>query len=408
MQILFVSLAVPFPPTNGHCRRNWALLQALAEEGHELTLVSFEEPLEMGRNGSSLRQVCRHVELIPLPAAARSDGGALWGRLRALTSPLPYGAWRFRCKAMSAAVQAWLARAKFDVVICDDTYNVKNLPEAVSVPVLLNKHDITHVIVRRYLTYETNPAKLAYGWLEYCKLRRWEALACSSLNGVLACSAGDRDLLQALSPGADIQVVPNVVNVADYAPVAEDDGKTVLYVGAMDWYPNQDAVEFFASEIFPRLRKIDPKVQFVVVGRNPSEKLRRRFAAVKGIRFTGAVPDVRPEIAKAAICVVPLRIGSGTRLKILEAGAMGKAIVSTRLGAEGLEFVDGEEILLADAPQDFAQVVADLLDDAPRRRVMGLAARRRVQEQYSLPVLRTTLRQSLALLAEKARAVNAR
>jgi len=136
----------------------------------------------------------------------------------------------------------------------------------------------------------------------------------------------------------------------------------------------------------------------VVAGRNPPDRFVGRFRSAPEIEFKGAVEDMRSEIARVVVCVVPLRIGSGTRLKILEAAAMAKPIVSTRIGAEGLDFVNGEEILLADEPREFARAVAHLLADPARRRAMGLAARRRVEAQYSLPVFRRALREALAPL----------
>jgi len=399
MRILFVSLAVPFPPIRGHRLRNWALLRALVEDGHEVALVSFAEPHELGAGHPRLREVCRSVTLVPLPRAAASGKLSNWARLRWLPSRLPYGVRRFRSAALCAAVRERLAREKFDVIICDDIYNVRNLPRSVDVPVLLNKHDITNVILRRYLAYERNPLKQVYGWIEYWKLRRWEARVCSSLSGVLASSLCDRELLKMHSPDARVVVTPNVIDTESYMPVEEDDGKTVLYVGAMDWYPNCDAVDFFISAVLPLLRRQAPGVRFVVAGRGATEELRRRFARLPEVEFTGEVADIRTEIARATVCVVPLRIGSGTRLKILEAGAMAKPIVSTRIGAEGLELREGEEILLADDPRGFARAVADLLVDPLRRRALGRAARRRVEAQYSLPVLRRAMRQALAELA---------
>jgi len=171
----------------------------------------------------------------------------------------------------------------------------------------------------------------------------------------------------------------------------------VLYMGGMDWFPNRDAVEFFVTQILPELRVLAPEARFVVAGRNPPAEFVRRFAA-SGITFTGTVPDMRPEIARAAVCVVPLRIGSGTRLKILEAGAMGKPIVSTSIGAEGLDLIKGTEIILEDQPRAFAKAVADLLRDASRRRALGEEARRWVESRYSFPVLRSAVREALAKL----------
>jgi glycosyltransferase involved in cell wall biosynthesis len=166
----------------------------------------------------------------------------------------------------------------------------------------------------------------------------------------------------------------------------------------MDWHPNRDAVEFFALQILPRLRRLRPEVRVVVAGRSGPEEFQRRFAGIPELRFTGTVPDMRVEIARAAVCVAPLRIGSGTRLKILEAAAMAKPMVSTTIGAEGLNFEDGREIVLADAPQPFAEAVARLLEDRAYGAALGAAARRKVETAYSFESLRSALRAALAPL----------
>jgi glycosyltransferase involved in cell wall biosynthesis len=166
----------------------------------------------------------------------------------------------------------------------------------------------------------------------------------------------------------------------------------------MDWLPNQDGVEFLVRDILPRLRQLAPSVRVMLAGRNPSEAMLRRYAGDPDVSFTGTVADLRPIIARAAVCVVPLRIGSGTRLKILEAAAMGKAIVSTTLGAEGLDLEHGREILLEDRPDAFAEAVALLLTDRKRSSALGSAARLVVEEQYSIPALRRQLRHLLASL----------
>jgi glycosyltransferase involved in cell wall biosynthesis len=161
----------------------------------------------------------------------------------------------------------------------------------------------------------------------------------------------------------------------------------------MDWYPNQDAVRYFAAEIFPHIRRRFPKAIFRIAGRASSTKFARAFAQMQNVEFTGEVADMRSEVARATVCVVPLRIGSGTRMKILEAAAMGKAIVSTSLGAEGLDLEDGREILVRDDPHSFANAVNELLTDPNRRMDLGQAARRRVDERYSLRCLTHQLRE---------------
>jgi glycosyltransferase involved in cell wall biosynthesis len=170
----------------------------------------------------------------------------------------------------------------------------------------------------------------------------------------------------------------------------------------MDWFPNRDALEYFLTEIFPLIRHRLPNTEFIAAGRNPSPEMVARFSVIPGVTFTGTVPDIRPYLEQAGVCVVPLRVGGGTRLKILEAAAAGKAIVSTRLGAEGLEFADGQDIVLADDPMSFAEQVIGLLEDPVRRKTMGEAAYRRVRERYSYDTLRMSLRQAFAMASKPA------
>jgi glycosyltransferase involved in cell wall biosynthesis len=399
VRILFGALAMPFPPTNGHRLRTWALLRALAEEGHDLTLVSFAEPGELHREDAELRAVCKTIERVPVPGNNGSGRSEFTHRLLALASRYPYGAWRFRSPAFVASMQRNLAGRRFDLVICDGIYNVQNLPRGLTAPILLNKDDVAHIILEHYVRLERNPLTRLYVRLEAQKVKRWEQQACAGVTANLVCSEVDREILERLCPGVPMLVIPNVVDTNHYAPAGDGEPLTVLFQGGMDWHPNRDAVEFFAAEILPELRRLVPAVTFRVAGRSPSDDFRRRFAGAPGLEFTGTVPDMRAEIARATVCVVPLRIGSGTRLKILEAAAMGKAIVSTRLGAEGLEFRDQKDILLADEPRGFAGMVAQLLEDAPRRLDLGRAARRCVEKQYSGHALRASLREALQAVA---------
>jgi glycosyltransferase involved in cell wall biosynthesis len=292
---------------------------------------------------------------------------------------------------MQEAIQHRLARNNYDAIFCDTLDAAVNLPPRLQAPLIVNEHNVEHLILRRYLQCESNPLYLAYAWIEAEKLQRWERTVCARAALVLACSEHDRQELVRLYPGANVAVVPNVVDCSDYKPSPFGNGATVLYTGGMDWYPNRDAVQFFAFSILPEIQRHIPGVQFVVAGRNPSPDFQAQFTGVSGLTFTGTVPDMRPELAKAAVVVVPLRIGSGTRLKILEAAAMGKPIVSTRLGAEGLDFVDGKEILLADDSAAFASAVVELLNSPHRWEQLGAMARRRVEQSYDYGVLKSRL-----------------
>ena len=392
MRILYITLRVAFPPTSGHRLRMWLLLRALAAEQHEVTLVSLADAQETKADLSPLRSVCSSICLVPWDHTSY-ESRDYRKLVAALFSVRPYQVLEVLSPPLIARVKELVARQDFDLVMCDQVVMAANLPPGLSVPVLVDSVHVAHQLIGRYLDHIRNPLKRLYLWMEYLKMRPWEARVCSESSAVLACSDLERQVFHSLSPRARVFTVPNVVDLTEYTPSTEGDDATLLFSGTMEWYPNQNAVEFLASGILPELRRLHHGVRLRVAGRGGAKSFRRRFRGQPEIEFTGFVSDMRDEIAGAAVCVVPLRIGSGTRLKILEAAAMARPVVSTRLGVEGLDFKDGEEILLADDPRDFARAVADLLTHRDRRRAMGQAARRRVEAQYSMPALRRSLRE---------------
>jgi glycosyltransferase involved in cell wall biosynthesis len=374
-------------------------LRALAQDGHVVTLVSFADPAEVIGDHSALRGVVRELELVPTPETGGIGGAdSVLARIRALAAPMPFGAWRLRSEPFQRALERRIEEDRPGLILCDGIYNVQNLPMECRVPVLLNKDDVAHLIVERYLDVERNPLRRTYAALEARKVRRWERDSCERVEIVLACSEVDREVLQRLCPTAKVLVAPNVVDVDHYVHQPQEEPATVLFQGGMDWHPNRDAVEFCAAAILPELRRLVPGVRFRVAGREHPVETRERLTA-QGIELTGFVDDIRVEIARATVCVVPLRIGSGTRLKILEAAAMEKAIVSTSIGAEGLRLVDGEEIVIADVPSEFARAVADLMGNKERRRRMGHAARLRIEKEYSLEALQCHVRDALGQMS---------
>ena len=397
MKILFVMFEAPYPANSGQRVRNLSLLRAVREEGHEISLLSFGKSSELSRVRRELSNLCISVDFVPPPEGFDRTG--LLGRARALFSSLPYGAWRMRSAEMAARVRNHLLNKCCDLVICDDVYQIANLSTVKETPVVLNKHTIVFEEFERFLRYQKNPLVCAYGRLEVIRLRRLETEAVRRVAAVWPCSERDRQVLVGRECGITT-IVPNAVDTSSFSAATEDDGHTILYVGAMDWLPNRDAVEFFVSHVMPELRLLAPQAKFVVAGREPPERFRQRMERSPSVTFTGTLPDLRPLIASAAVCVVPLRIGSGTRLKILEAAASGKAVVSTSVGAEGLNLLDGSEIQIADSSRCFAEAVASLLADQKGRFAMGQMARRRVLAEYSLPALQNAVRQALAQVGE--------
>lgn len=393
-QILFVGLCPPCPMTNGQRIRNHNLIHVLKQEGFDVFLLAFAEPNEMAKPDEELHSLCANVKLIPMP---RRTGRAreYFTRILNIFERAPYGPRRFRSKFMAAAIQTAVRQHRFEAIICDDVYIATNLPKNLSTPLLLNKHDLTYEIMARYIEKESNFLKRMYVSLESRKVRRLELAECNRASAVLACSTRDKNLIQGECPESRVFVLPNVVDMETYTPEADIDGNMVLFVGSLDWLPNRDAAEYFVDQVFPFLRKSHPDARFVVAGRFPPPEFRESLARVPGVELIANVPDIRNLLARSTVCVVPLRIGSGTRLKILEAAAMCRPIVSTRIGAEGLDFVEWQEIILEDDPEKFARAVSELLTDAERRKSMGQAARDRVYRQYGLPALRDAVRMAL-------------
>jgi glycosyltransferase involved in cell wall biosynthesis len=203
---------------------------------------------------------------------------------------------------------------------------------------------------------------------------------------VLTVSDTDRDAFASFLEPEQLTVIPTGVDLDYFQPMPlEETANSLVFTGSMDWLPNQDGILYFVDAILPLIKQQQPDVSLEVVGRSPSRKLQALAEREKSMRLSGWVEDIRPFVARGAICIVPLRIGGGTRLKIFEAMAMGKAVVSTSVGAEGLPVRHGDNILLADTPEDFALSVISLLRDSDQRNRLGSAARALVQEKYSWP-----------------------
>ena len=398
MRLLFLGLSFPLPANNGHKLRTWALLRALAAEGHEVSLVAFAREDEALAGEAAVRSVCHDVDIVPIVSRNVVAAGHVASRVAQLLSPRPYAVTRHASRAMQAKILARLRRQRFDAIVCD-IFTIANVRRA-GLPIIVNNENVEHVMLRRYLPYEGNPAKRSYARLEALKMRSWERAVWRRATVVVVCSDADGGTIRRLCPGVQPVIVPNVVDTDTYSPDGDGEVGRVLFQGGMDYFPNQDAVTYFICEILPTLRSLVPGVRFVVAGRNPSPALLRRFRHIGDVEFTGTIPDMRDELARAAVCAVPLRIGSGTRVKILEAAAMARAVVSTSIGVEGLSFTDGRDILVADDPKAFAHALARVLRSAELRRTIGGWARRTVETRYAFGNLRTGLQASLGALGQ--------
>ena len=272
-----------------------------------------------------------------------------------------------------------------DVVVCDFMVSAPNVPPDLGVPVVYFSHNVEHMIWRRLRDAESHPLRRTLLDIESRKMARAEAQVCSSSAATLTVSEEDCQTLKSIEPDARIAPIPTGVDITYFQPdrSAELDGHLV-FSGSMDWYPNEDAVIHFADEVLPLIQRQRPDVTFSIIGRKPSARV-RELASRPGIGVTGTVDDVRPHVRAGTVQVVPIRIGGGTRLKIYEALAMGQAVVSTTIGAEGLDVEPQTHLELADDATSMSDVVLALLGDESRRRALGDAGRELVASKYAWP-----------------------
>lgn len=377
-RVLFVTSRLPWPAREGHQLRSWNLLRAAARM-HEVTLLSLQRDEDGDGDDPVLRDTVAHVHTVALPplGSLRVAPGVLARSLRR-RQPLLVG--RYAGSELEAAFRRHVGDAD---LVHFDMLPLAGLAHLVptGIPVVLNEHNVESRLMQSQAMIEPAWWRRAIKRQQVGAMERFERAACTRADRVLACSTPDAELLRALAPAARVSVVPNGVDLSFFdatSDVGAEDG-SLVFVGGMGWLPNRDGMEHFLAEGFPRIRA-QRDTRLTVIGRR--DGLAVPPALADSVHCTGFVDDLRPLVRRAAVYVVPLRAGSGTRLKILEAMALGKAIVSTRIGAEGIALRDGEHALLADSPEEFAAAVVRLLDDPDLRRRLGRAARRRAEREY--------------------------
>jgi sugar transferase (PEP-CTERM/EpsH1 system associated) len=390
-RILVLTPQFPYPPHQGTTMRNYNLSAGLAPR-HEVHLLSFGDAA--ASQGTPLDDLCRSVQVVRPPQRSMRQRltGLLFSRLPDMAQRLPSAQFR-------AALDATLDRLNPDVVevegieLAQYLFQAADRRGAKKRPLLVfDDHNAEYVLQQRAFETDLRDPKrwiaAAYSFVQWRRLRRYERRACQAADRVVVVSEADAKAVQRLIPGLELAVVPNGVAMDFYTeplePLDEDSGPAatdLVFTGKMDFRPNVDAVLWFAGEVLPLIRREAPEVRFWIVGKDPHPRL-APLAGDPAVVITGWVEDTRPYIAGAGVYVIPLRIGGGTRLKVLEAMAMGKPIVSTALGCEGFDLIPGQELVLADTPADFATAVLALLRDPDRRERLGRAARRFAGSRY--------------------------
>ncbi len=394
MRLLLLTPQLPYPPHQGTSLRNFNLIAQLAKQ-HRVCLLAFLEPDQSLDNAGPLPDMCEWIDTVPVPKRSSTL------RLRQmLTTRRPDMAWRLWSPAFRDRLAMRLAETPFDVVQIEAIELAPYLPTihhtqgqmAKPRPLIVYEdHNAEWVLQKRACLADLRTprrwAAATYSFVQWMRLKRYEANACRRADRVVAMSEADRDAILAIAPEVPITIVPNGVDLDEYTdydgPIQPFD---LVFTGKMDFRPNVDAMLWFGREVWPLIRRHRPQVNLAIVGQRPHPRL-APLRELAGVTITGWVADVRPYIAGATVYVAPLRVGGGTRLKLLQAMAMEAAIAATSLGAEGFPVTHGRELLLADTPASFAQAVLGLLDDPEQRTQLGTAARRFVETTYGWDAL---------------------
>lgn len=398
MNILLLTPQLPYPPHQGTTIRNFYLLRYLAQH-HQVDLLTFLAPGEQLQPDNPLYGLCRRICALPQPQ--RSSGQRLYTTFR---SPLPDMGLRLESAAMHQQVAAWRNDTAYDIVQIEGIEMAQYGLQAARHKherIIFDDHNCEYLLQQRNAMTDLRqprrwPAAL-YSLIQWQKLRRYERQICQAADAVLAVSPQDRAALLALDPQLAVTVLANGIDLAAYPtqPAVQTSARPILlFTGKMDYRPNVDAMLWFGQQVLPLIQKRRPDVQLQIVGSNPHPRL-ASLRHNSAITITGSVPETAPYFAAATICVIPMRVGGGTRLKVLEAMAHHKPIISTRLGVEGIPATDGEEWLLADSPAEFAAATLRLIDSAHTAdglaTQLGLRARQFVETHYDwqqiLPIL---------------------
>src|SRR3990170_426024 len=387
MNILWLSHIVPYPPKGGSLQRSYILLKEVAMR-NSVFLVAFNQKAllptkaAVEKSREKLKDHCRVVEVFDIPCE-RSRLSWYWLLIKNLFSSLPYSVKRLQSIQVEEAVKKIISTHPIDVVYFD-TIDLAQYASCIGdLRSLMNHHNVESSLLLRRAKATRNPMEKLYIYIQVMKLRSYESANLIHFHVNLAVSEVDKSELKSIAPEARVEVIPNGVDTSYFRRQSCSIRKNnLVFAGGMNWFPNRDAVLYFLKDIWPLISLTVPDISLTLIGRNPPKKA-IEMSKMENIEVLGFVDDVRPYLAQAIACIVPIRVGGGTRLKILDDLACGRAVISTSVGCEGIDVTPGRNILIGDSPREFADQVIKVCTDAKLVMSLGMEGRKLVEEKYS-------------------------
>ena len=383
MRILWLKTELLHPVDKGGKIRTYNMLKELKRD-HHITYLTLDDGSADRAAREQAHEYCHELVCVPHQQREKFSKGFYGELFLNLASRYPYAIKKYESASMRRQILETANNQTIDIVICDFLAPALNVPRNLSCASILFQHNVEAMIWKRHFEVQSNPVKKTYLRQQWRKMERFERDMCRNFDAVIAVSVEDRDQMRKEYSVNAVFDVPTGVDTDFFTPSSKEkvDPHNVVFTGSMDWLPNEDAIRYYTDQILPIIRSTIPDTTLTVVGRNPYPGLVELSRRDPSIIVTGRVEDVRPYMERAAAYVVPLRIGGGTRLKIFEAMAMEKAIVSTSIGAEGLPVTDGKELRIADTPETFAASVIELLTKPETAKQLGQEAGRIVRERF--------------------------
>lgn len=383
-KILFITTRLPYPANEGHQIRTYNLLKRICptHEVHYLSLQRSDDDISAVRH---LETMCRSVSVFNIPNE-HSKVRFIKDLASGFLGKTPFVVHKYYSRELQQAIINKVSSEEFDLVHFDMLPLAQYAADIGDIPYVLNNHNVESVLLKRRAENAHSIIEKVFFTNQSKKLHHFEIDACEQSKETFVCSEIDANTLQTLSPSSNISVIENGVDTHFFSATAtEKTANSLVFVGGMGWFPNKDAMLFFMQDVMPIVLAKFPDTKLTLVGKSAGLAIPEPLQ--ENITFTGFVDDFRPIVAQASIYILPIRVGSGTRLKLLEAMAMGKAIVSTTIGAEGVELNNDQDIIYADSAKDFASAIINLFKDQDKNTAIGQSARRIAENKYDWDII---------------------
>jgi glycosyltransferase involved in cell wall biosynthesis len=380
MKILWTCPFFLHPTDRGAQIRTLGTLKELHKR-HEIHFAALNDPRNIEGPRRSPEYSSRHIS-VEHSAPARGSLGIIPQLAASILDPMPVAVSRYASRKLKQEIDALIAAENYDAIVCDFLAAAPNLSHMELC--VLFQHNVETTIWQRHVEQSRSWVERLFFQMQARKMEAYERKICRTAKRVIAVSDIDASRMKRMFGIESVSSVPTGVDVEYFAPRGEASHPSeMVFCGSMDWLPNVDAVEYFVSEVLPLIRERLPGATFTIAGRSPDSRVLKAVEGLSGVCVTGRVEDMRPYLWGAKISVVPIRIGGGTRLKIYECMAAGVPVVSTSVGAEGLRYANGADIVLADDPGGFAAACVRLLSDDAARRAIANNALKRAQGEFS-------------------------